>query len=205
MWTSRSALERNGCLVKVELEQDARVLSFQDVLTLWRDSQEFRHFFIAQLQAMPFEAFRWETPGVTRDTLDRRFEYVVFDSPGLGQLPDMQAFAKYFRTHAENDVAVFPNVGKDAVLIVPCPLGNVNAYGHLAAFVRTAPEHQRHSLWQRVGEEMCRRLSRNPIWLSTAGAGVSWLHVRIDDYPKYYGYRSFRSATFPSANGGEKL
>jgi hypothetical protein len=32
----------------------------------------------------------------------------------------------------------------------------------------------------------------NPEWLSTAGAGVSWLHVRLDDRPKYYGYAPYR-------------
>ncbi|MGI9175867.1 MAG: DUF6940 family protein [Rhodothermales bacterium] len=24
------------------------------------------------------------------------------------------------------------------------------------------------------------------MWLSTAGGGVSWLHVRLDSRPKYY-------------------
>ncbi len=34
----------------------------------------------------------------------------------------------------------------------------------------------------------------NPVWLSTAGAGVSWLHVRLDDRPKYYGHGPYRTA-----------
>jgi hypothetical protein len=29
---------------------------------------------------------------------------------------------------------------------------------------------------------------------STAGAGVSWLHVRLDDRPKYNGYAPYREA-----------
>ena len=41
---------------------------------------------------------------------------------------------------------------------------------------------------------MQRRLSAKPVWLSTAGAGVSWLHVRLDDRPKYYGYAPYREA-----------
>jgi Family of unknown function (DUF6940) len=31
-----------------------------------------------------------------------------------------------------------------------------------------------------------------PVWLSPAGAGVSWLHLRLDDQPKYYGYAPYR-------------
>jgi hypothetical protein len=75
---------------------------------------------------------------------------------------------------------------------VPCPLGNDSAYGHLAAFVRLAPEDQRHALWQSVGNAMVLRLGTRPVWLSTAGAGVSWLHVRLDDRPKYYGFGSYK-------------
>src|SRR4051812_31098730 len=46
-------------------------------------------------------------------------------------------------------------------------------------------ENQKHSLWGLVGAAMQRRLSTRPVWLSTAGAGVSRLHVRLDDQPKY--------------------
>ena len=48
------------------------------------------------------------------------------------------------------------------------------------------------ALWQVVGEAMERRLGTEPVWLSTAGAGVSWLHVRLDDRPKYYGHAPYR-------------
>jgi hypothetical protein len=39
---------------------------------------------------------------------------------------------------------------------------------------------------------MAARLSARPVWLSTAGAGVAWLHVRLDDRPKYYGFDEYR-------------
>jgi hypothetical protein len=65
-------------------------------------------------------------------------------------------------------------------------------YGHLAAFVRGAPAEQREALWRTVGDALSRRLGAKPVWLSTAGAGVSWLHVRLDDRPKYYGHAPYR-------------
>lgn len=34
----------------------------------------------------------------------------------------------------------------------------------------------------------------SPFWLSTAGMGVSWLHVRLDERPKYYRFQEYRSA-----------
>jgi hypothetical protein len=119
------------------------------------------------------------------------------DSPGLARKPDREAFAGYFgRAAAEESVVSFPNLGKDAILVVPCPRGPVSAYGHLAAFVRTAPEPQKHALWELVGRVMQQHLGTAPVWLSTAGAGVPWLHVRLDDQPKYYGYAPYRD---PSA------
>ena len=77
-------------------------------------------------------------------------------------------------------------------MVVPCPVAGPSAYGHLAAFVRHAPEQQRHALWQAVGAAMTQRVGRKPVWLSTAGAGVAWLHIRLDNRPKYYGHPAYR-------------
>jgi hypothetical protein len=59
-------------------------------------------------------------------------------------------------------------------------------------FVRQAPPEQIDALWRVVGEKMHSRLNDRPVWLSTAGGGVAWLHVRLDDHPKYYHYREYR-------------
>jgi hypothetical protein len=125
--------------------------------------------------------------------------FVLLDSPGLARRPDPEAFAEHFGGAPEAGVVVFPNRGGDAIMVVPCPKARPSAYGHLAAFVREAPESQRHALWQSVGEAMARRLGAKPVWLSTAGAGVSWLHVRLDDRPKYYGFGPYRQAAGPGA------
>jgi hypothetical protein len=78
------------------------------------------------------------------------------------------------------------------VLVVPCPLAEPPVFAHLAAFVRGGPEAQRHALWQSVGAAMAQRLGDKPVWLSTAGAGVSLLHVQLDDRPKYCGFAPYR-------------
>ena len=91
----------------------------------------------------------------------------------------------------ERIAAVFPNLGNDAVLVVPRPSGAAAAWSHLAAFVRNAPAHQVHELWRVIGITMEQQLGTSPIWLSTAGMGVSWLHVRLDSRPKYYGFAEY--------------
>lgn len=141
---------------------------------------------------VPYTAFRWETPPVTESTLTRPVEFVVLDSPGLARRPDPKAFAEHFDAASEDGVVVFPNLGRDAIMVVPCPLTSTSAYGHLAAFVCEAPEKQQQALWRSVGEAMSQRVGSKPVWLSTAGGGVSWLHVRLDDRPKYYGHGPYR-------------
>ena len=91
-------------------------------------------------------------------------------------------------------MVTFPNLGNDAVLVVPTPVGPSAAYVHLAAFVRHAPPAQVHELWRAVGAAVASRLSVKPMWVSTAGMGVAWLHVRLDDRPKYYGFTEYRGA-----------
>jgi hypothetical protein len=195
MWQTRTEPEAKGCVLKLYWEGKNGPLRFSEVVQLWRDSTDFRQYFNVQLAAAPFEVFRWETPAISELSLDRPFECVLLDSPELAETPDATAFAGYFQSHAKNDIAVFPNLGNDATLVVPCPVGLPSAYAHLAAFVRNAPEDQQQALWQQVGKAVTNRLSQNPLWLNTAGAGVSWLHVRLDSRPKYYGYAPYKSAT----------
>jgi len=194
MWSTRNKLLAHGSVVAVDFEK--RPVKFSEVLRRWQDDAVFRPFFIALLADAPFSAFRWETPPITAASAGRAFEFVLLDSPRLASQPDPDAFAEHFGgQEASGDVVSFPNLNNDAILVAPCPLGPVSAYGHLAAFVRQAPDAQKHSLWRLVGELMERRLGPRPVWLSTAGAGVSWLHVRLDQRPKYYGHAPYRENT----------
>lgn len=194
MWTALTLpADRPGTL-RFQVQRAAAPASFADVIEAWQEDAGFRSWFNAVLAEVPFVAFRWETPAVSSRNVRRPFEFVVLDSPTLARSPDPEAFAEHFRAEATPEVVVFPNLGRDTVLVVPRPLAPPGAYGHLGAFVRRAPEHQQQALWRAVGEAMARRHGARPVWLSTAGAGVSWLHVRLDDRPKYYGFAPYRAA-----------
>lgn len=191
MWTTRTKPVTGGLAFGINV--DGRPARYLDALRGWREDAAFRTFFNALLAGVPFTEFRWETPPVTAATLTRPFEFVVLNSPGLARTPEPETFSEHFDA-ATDGVAVFANLRGDAILVVPTPVAESSAYGHLAAFVRLAPDPQRHALWTAVGEAMSHRVGGRPVWLSTAGAGVSWLHVRLDDRPKYYNYAPFRAA-----------
>jgi hypothetical protein len=197
MWSTRCEPLAGGRILKTFLHQESSPIPFLEVLRLWQRDSGFRSFFITLMADAPFLAFRWETPAVTAASAQRPFEFVLLDSPGLASNPDPHAFAEHFGAMASREnVVAFPNLGGDALLVVPCPGKRRSAYGHMAAFVRQAPEPQKHSLWQLVGKVMEQQLGRSPLWLSTAGAGVSWLHVRLDKTPKYYGFAPYRDPTY---------
>lgn len=199
MWSSRKTRLSNGRIIKFAIDFGSSPVSYADVLARWQDDSEFRRFFTGLLVDSPFSAYRWETPPITNTTANRPFEFVLLDSPYLAGRPDPAAFADYFAAAVAGEIVEFSNLGKDAIMIAPCPQYPKSDYGHLAVFLRNSSEAQQHSLWASVGGAMQRRLSSRPVWLSTAGGGVAWLHVRLDDRPKYYGYAPYRIA--PSADG----
>jgi hypothetical protein len=192
MWTTLIEELKSNRGLRVGIRKETIPVPYDLVLDLWQQDEAFRSFFLSFLKCIPFRAYRWETPAVTTTTANRPFEFVVTDSPELTDTPDPTAFAEHFAANPSEDVIAFPNLGNDAVLVVPRPKGPVSVYGHLAAFVREAPEAQQHSLWKIVGATMARRVGKKPVWLSTAGAGVAWLHVRLDDRPKYYSHGPYR-------------
>ena len=191
MWTLRFEDLPRGQGMLGRLERAGTPASFADVIGALRHEASLRATLTRGLASLPYRAFKWETPAVTRATLQRDFECVALDSPRLARSPDVVTFAEHFAK--DEAVVTFPSLGRDATLVAPCPQGPLSSYGHLAAFVRDAPAPQQHALWMTVGRAMEQRVGDRPVWLSTAGGGVAWLHVRLDDHPKYYGYVPYRS------------
>jgi hypothetical protein len=169
-------------------------VSYQNVLELWQHSEDFRLWYTAILQACPFESFRWETPPITRESLSRSFEFVLVDAPEINITADLSPFREHFDAHGEEGVIAFENLGGDALMVVPTPLADHAGYGHLAAFIRSAPAQQIDALWRKVADVVGDRLGDQPLWISSAGGGVAWLHVRLDSSPKYYAYAPYKSA-----------
>ena len=179
--------------------ESGTVLSFREVVERWADSdQALLDTHNRSLSEIPFAAYKWETPCVDLDSFDRAFEFVVLNSPSLNRREDLSAFRNQFRSSADSGTMIqFQNLGKDAVLVVPRPCGAGVNHCHLASFLATCTANEKSDLWVAVGKAMLARVSAKtgkPVWLSTAGGGVPWLHVRLDDRPKYYGYRKSRES-----------
>jgi hypothetical protein len=132
--------------------------------------------------------------------------------------PNPEAFASHFGTDSKcrhsTVGCVFENLGKDATLIAPKPVvskttESVNTdtskhkptddadFSHLAVFCRNAPQEIAINVWRLAIETFSKSLvskkssSDEPVWFSTSGMGIAWLHFRVDSSPKYYSYQPF--------------
>lgn len=180
---------------KFRLFEGDQPMPFRRFFELLRSDDSFADWYSGELAAFDAAAFYWELPPLTAATLDCDTEFVLIEAPMLARYaPEQAPFAEHFERAPGEEVIVFPNLGGDAVMVVPCPRGPDAHYPHLAAFLRGADKRQVRALWRVTAQEMLRRLGTRPTWLSTAGGGVAWLHVRLDSRPKYYSYRPYREA-----------
>lgn len=190
MWKATTSLVQPGVSkLSIRPESDDEPLTFRAFFQLCRGHPAFADFVSEKLTATNYQGFFWELPAITADNIDSPFECVVVEGLSLVNLTaDPGPFANQFAKAApEESVIVFKNLSGDATLVSPVPLdGCVEFYPHFATFLREAPAAQISAFWKALGTTALDQVSATPFWLSTAGLGVSWLHLRFDSRPKYY-------------------
>lgn len=200
-WTA-SATMLNADTQRVQIrDASQRLLSYSEVVALWRDDPAFAAFYSATLKDSPFDSFFWEIPPTTQEqhtATKLAFEHVTVKAHGFSPA-DPSAFSEHLRKCETSGAMVteFDSLGGDAVLVAPCERGPRTQYAHLGAFVREASAPQQAALWKAVGHALKRALANRgdsvATWLSTEGSGVPWLHIRLDSRPKYYHHAAYRA------------
>ncbi len=193
MWRLKTPPIGGDGAIRVRLESGSDSMSIGNVIDSWRSNPDFRGFWASSLCSIPFEAYCWEMPPLSRAVLGRPFECVFVESRSLNSLtPNPKPFEEHFTPDASaSGVATFESLGRDTLLVAPYPQTARDSYTHLATFMRKAPPVQIDQIWSALAQAVDSRLGERPIWLSTAGLGVSWLHIRVDSRPKYYRYKPY--------------
>lgn len=194
MWSSKLRFSNPNSFCKVTIFKAEQPIDFAEAIAGWQNNPEFRQFYISLLANLPFEAIFWESPAITKSSLTRPYEFVALKSDRLAKVkPNPSAFKHHFEASAKNEsVIAFENLGKDALLVVPCPQESPQIYPHLIKFLRESSSTQCHEFFRKLGEEVEKRLSDRPLWINTSGLGVYWLHARLDSYPKYYTFSPYK-------------
>lgn len=125
---------------------------------------------------------------------DSVFRFVLVPAPALASREvDTRTFAQHFAS-GSGLCRTFANLRGDSTLVVPAPEQRDESFGHLASWLRAASDLQADAVWSAVGAAIGAWRS-GPLWLSTSGGGVAWVHFRLDPRPKYYKHAALRSLT----------
>ena len=173
--------------------QGGEPVSWRDLFESLTQDDYARLSISAVIVEAPFDEVYFETPPLMAETFDSSAEFVLVDA-SLRSEPDPSAFSEHLSAPNSGEVLTrtFTNLRGDATLVVPTDLADEARRNYLRSFLRTAPERQIHSFWSETAFAAQRRINDVPVWISTSGGGVPWLHLRLDDRPKYYNYQPYR-------------
>lgn len=188
---------------KYVLEKDHETVSFQTALEMLQLPNTTLIDMLHDVLTSHTEAIFWECRPVNGKIMDSvPFEFVIIDSKELiTRKVSMKSFqAQMEINHAISESAIgFHNLGRDALLVIPTPPvsgPNTQYMTHLASFLRGSNTEHQGKLWNLMAEKVLEELKTTPDrwhWLSTSGLGVSWLHIRLDEAPKYYNYQPYKT------------
>jgi hypothetical protein len=161
-----------------------------EALYLLQTSNDFIEQVISSIKSCKFKAVFWECKPFTYDSKDN-FEFVVINAP---ELEKIQANFGYFSEHFKDrqSIKAFPSLNKDSILISMYPIADLEYYSHLSNVLNNAPIEQVYQLFRTIGKIGTTLSSDGPVWLSTSGLGVSYIHVRFDTRPKYYRFGPYK-------------
>lgn len=157
------------------------------------------------METVEFDQVYFECPAMSHATSkENQFEFVLIDAPEIVKFVNsragqrsMDSFRDIFAGNTRGMALSFMNISKESWLVAPRkdPEREQRTYTHLKPFAEGANENEIVALWG----ELCRKLNelmeedkQRSYYLSTNGLSVAWLHIRIDETPKYYNYQKYR-------------
>ena len=129
--------------------------------------------------------FQWNTSVLKKDG-DVEYKQSFRTNNKLPETQNNKDFQEYIKNSKNTYVVAFPNINKDAMLVIPMPVQGKN-YATLRDFIDNASMIQQQEFWKKVAEVAKKYMNENEkVWISVHGLGVAYTHVRITSTPKYY-------------------
>jgi hypothetical protein len=201
------------------IKPDGSFLSWREfIIFLLKNDEDFLKVFRESLNhaTEKLEAYFWECIPVS-NTTEKVFEFSVTKSHALKE--SSQNFGKFkgileiaFKNFQA--VASFPNPSQDTVLVIPAlekdERNEIKDFKNISEFTKNASFTLQNTFWSSVARDIIDELgkdskSEKTVWVSTHGLGVSYLHVRIANWPKYYSCEEYKTnqKTLPTKNEKE--
>lgn len=152
----------------------------KDIGNLMRQNLKFKKELISILRNCKFNAYYFQCDKLN---FNKMFTFTLIDAPELVNIQcDYKTFDKQLKNTCK--VCVFPNLSKNAILIAPNYKIGKNTgvdYRSVAHYFKTSRIPALMKLVEAIGDNIY-----EGCYLSTSGLGVHYLHVRIENTPKYY-------------------
>lgn len=193
-------------IIRIRLDDDSasRDMTWSDwfqLLDLDANAYIGKLVSVLELEAK-YDHYFLEFHPVTNDQTEP-FEFAIFDAGDQfeGLIPNPKPFEQYL-AKAKGDTAVFPSLEdgqsfkSKGMLVVPKrrSKSRSNCYLDLASFMRCFDDDRDYieDVFKVVFDEMRKLIAKGgPVWLSTHGLSVAWIHFRLFpepvDYHDYYG------------------
>ena len=151
-----------------EVDKISTGVTYRQFLNKMQSDESFRGEFINVLQKSRFKTYFFETPKVTKQTLDDQFEFILSAADKLKNVnADKETFQDYFRKCKDSPVITFPNLGHNAVLVVPCPLEDASKLSHYSSigpFMRNIETNQVNQFWIEAARTMLLTVDQKVPW-----------------------------------------
>ena len=105
-----------------------------------------------------------------------KIEYRIRKSYPLSEIPDTKPYEEYLMKAGKSLSTQFKNLSGDTILVIP-----TKHYSNIYQFAKNSTDKEFLALFRRVVKNF-----KKGDYISTHGHGVSYLHIRIETYPKYY-------------------
>lgn len=134
--------------------------------------------------------FFYETSQLISDTSIYKEKFIInkkLDKMIQNYLP----FIKYINKSKNKYITSFYNLSKTSYLIIPIPKKGKD-FTTIKDFIDNASKTQQIEFWKKTSKIITFFLNKKKkIYISTHGLGISYFHLRIDTFPKYYVTKSF--------------
>lgn len=119
--------------------------------------------------------------------LNSPFTETFIESDLLEQLTEnYNDFNEYIKNPKTPNATSFYNKTNDTLLIIPTPENNKD-FTTIKDFIDNASVYKQKQFWNFAIEEINNFLKTNDkVYVSTHGLSVSYFHLRLCNYPKYY-------------------
>lgn len=108
-----------------------------------------------------------------------KVKYRIRKTRNIPKIANDRAYKKYLEKNKRCLSTEFTSLSKGTILVIP-----IKPYANIYQFAKQSSQREWLALFNRIVKNFSHYKTCK--YISTHGHAVPWLHVRLEEYPKYY-------------------